>query len=142
MCARSSGKVSNFWRAGGTFEFEIKSALANQHFQKLCNGLRLPKWQSQSTTKQFCYKITSFYLNAAYIEIFTKPKWIRCFIRVQKRAILDLFSWQLKVSKSRKQNMMSLILPKNEPIITLRILSWVFGLNPGLHNLLSRFTDL
>ena len=57
----------------------------------------------------------------------------------------DEFILNIKVSKSRKQIMMFLILPKNEQN-SLRILSWVcfvyFWQNPGLHNLLWRFTDL
>ena len=50
----------------------------------------------------------------------------------------------LKVSKSRKQIMMSLILQKRSEAYSryYYTISFIFWKNPGLYNLLSRFTDL
>ena len=48
----------------------------------------------------------------------------------------------LKVSKSRKQFMVSWILPKNERRYHRSKVSFFFWENPGDHKLLSRFTDL
>ena len=57
-----------------------------------------------------------------------------------------ILEWVIKVSKSRKQIKMSLIFPKKNNETHLGYypegVLFVFWKNPGLHNLLSRLSDL
>ena len=60
----------------------------------------------------------------------------------QKLEVFPLVGDHLKVSKSRKQIMMSKKRTKLSSGYYPECVLFVFWKNPGLHNLLSRFTDL
>ena len=109
-------------------------------FFLIFDGWSMILFLSSNTSSSVCWPNKILYLSLL-CNFQKENTFTLLIILIVKSHQIELHSKNLllKVSKSRKQTMMSLILQKNKQN-SLKILSWVcfffFRKNPGLHNLL------